>query len=327
MAEPDSGGFSEQTATPAESDSATSEPGFEFGAGIKEDPGAEEYSQGATPEQPDAADTAGGTTPAADATQEAADDGGGLRLADYTQKSQALADERRAWEADRQQKEAAITAREAALEELRGAAQPPEGQQSTLVQYAEVTLQRLSDPNLTPEQRASLQSDLQGVQVVQAAVDEGVKAALTPILAQLEEMAPKVEQAGQQAGALSEANQQQHLAIAKGQMEEAVALFGQETWDKAGKMVAPLFFRGGQFVPALDPVTGAEMTMAEMVGRMSGKDIEAARAAQNGNRAARQVARAGATPRGTTPAADIPTGPQTRDQAIAQMRAADPTLH
>jgi len=69
MAVPDSGGFSEQPPTPVAAENAPVEPEFEFGAGIKEAPTASEDSQGATPEQPDAADTAGGTTPAADATQ------------------------------------------------------------------------------------------------------------------------------------------------------------------------------------------------------------------------------------------------------------------
>lgn len=328
MAESDSGGPLGAPATPDADGQPAAEPAIEFGAGMQLDASADADPSESQAEQPDDATPAGGTTPAADADSAAApDEGGTLRQADYTRKTQALAEDRRAWEAQKAEQMAAFSAREAALEELRRAQNQPPQNQSTLAAFAEHTRQRLMDPNLTPEQRAVLQSDLQGVQVVQTAVDEGIRAALAPVVAQLNTLTPLAQQAGQQAGALTEANQRQHLAIARGQMEEVVSLFGQETWDGAGKMVAPLFFRGGQFVPVTDPVTGADMTMAEVTARLIGKDIEAAKAAQDGNRQARQVAQQGAAPRGTTPAADVPTGvTPTRAQAIAQMKANDPTL-
>ena len=112
------------------------------------------------------------------------------------------------------------------------------------------------------------------------------------------------------------------------QAAEVQKLFGQQTYNQCGQAIVRNFFGpDGNFAQPPDPLTGQPMTMAEYVARLTGKDLEAARAAANGNRQARQVARQAGTPAGTAVGGPADSGgPLSRAEAIAEIEANEPGL-
>lgn len=319
MAESDPGLFGGESTAVAEggqpAPSLTSED-MGFGMVAPEEDAPEDPPAAAGKSDPAAAKDAGDAGDPTE-TETAEERDGRMRMQDYTRKTTELAEQRRAFEqqqqAFQQQQQAWLTQQQEQLQKL----QTPAGEPSRSAQIRQLA----ADPNLTPSDRQGL-----GVIADMAQQLEESQQQYADLRTQLEQITPQVQQTGQAVSQLSAGQSATQLKQIAEQRKEAIDLFGQETYDQTVKVIGPLFIRDGKFQPPMNDASGEPFTVAEMIGRMSGKDIEQARAARNGNDRSRRGARQVAAARGVAPGASEGSGTQSREQAIAEMRRNDPTL-
>jgi hypothetical protein len=255
--------------------------------GATAQPGAEEGA---------AADTQPTNGDAPDAETQA----GVLRQQDYTRKTTDLADQRKAFEAERT---AWLTQREEAVAAQTAAAAVPAGAQtpdlSTQIQQA------LMDPNLAPTERA-------GLQVIGNMSTELAEARAT--IAELKafqvEMQPKVAAVEATSQTVVQGQNAAAVKIYAAQLKDATTAFGAEAVNASKE-----FIRTN--IKGTNPQTGEQWTIPELVGLASGKTAAGAQAATQQTAAARGAAKRRAAPAGSHAAAE-PTGTITKAQAMAQ---------
>ena len=282
----------DSTTTTEQAEAPPPEPGAELGAGmLGED--TEPDASGAANEQPggsaqDAAPNGAinDNTPAPD------DQGDGLRQADYTRKTQEVADSRRQLDAERegfrqQQQQFQETQQQLLLQQQQGP--PPPGIPQQLQQV-------MSDPSLSAEDRAGL-----NVILTMSQNQEAQAGVIADLRARLEQWEPQLQTTNQVVTQLSHEQQAGNLKRMEDQVQEAYTLFGQEATQAAADFIK-------KNISTPNRKTGQPYTVAELVGLESGRSVEDAQAARQGNKAVRQRSKQGVNSNGTAHPATTPAG-------------------
>lgn len=255
--------------------------GPQMGDGFQEPDISLGDSEPAPTEQPDE----GATTPAEgnETTTPAPDEGDGLRQADYTRKTQDLAERQRALEAREQtfQQE-----RLAFQQQQTAATQAPQGP------AANPTLENLraamAHPEATPDDRTGYAWAIEQIETSQrqqAAIDE-----LTAWKEQAQAYFTQTDQTVQQ---MNQTQVTAHERQKDTEWAEAVKAFGKETVEAA----VPFLDRNwGSQVDA----EGNTLTVAQLVSMATGQPFQAVQAAQAENRQVRQQAKQAASTNGAT---------------------------
>ena len=282
----------DSTTTTEQAEAPPPEPGAELGAGmLGED--TEPDASGAANEQPggsaqDAAPNGAinDNTPAPD------DQGDGLRQADYTRKTQEVADSRRQLDAERegfrqQQQQFQETQQQLLLQQQQGP--PPPGIPQQLQQV-------MSDPSLSAEDRAGL-----NVILTMSQNQEAQAGVIADLRARLEQWEPQLQTTNQVVTQLSQEQQAGNLKRMEDQVQEAYTLFGQEATQAAADFIK-------KNISTPNRKTGQPYTVAELVGLEAGRSVEDAQAARQGNKAVRQRSKQGVNSNGTAHPATTPAG-------------------
>ena len=282
----------DSTTTTEQAEAPPPEPGAELGAGmLGED--TEPDASGAANEQPggsaqDAAPNGAinDNTPAPD------DQGDGLRQADYTRKTQEVADSRRQLDAERegfrqQQQQFQETQQQLLLQQQQGP--PPPGIPQQLQQV-------MSDPSLSAEDRAGL-----NVILTMSQNQEAQAGVIADLRARLEQWEPQLQTTNQVVTQLSQEQQAGNLKRMEDQVQEAYTLFGQEATQAAADFIK-------KNISTPNRKTGQPYTVAELVGLESGRSVDDAQAARQGNKAVRQRSKLGVNSNGTAHPATTPAG-------------------
>ena len=282
----------DSTTTTEQAEAPPSEPGAELGAGmLGED--TEPDASGAANEQPGgSAQDAASNGAINDNTPAPDDQGDGLRQADYTRKTQEVADSRRQLDAERdsfrqQQQQFQETQQQLLLQQQQGP--PPPGIPQQLQQV-------MSDPSLSSEDRAGL-----NVILTMSQNQEAQAGVIADLRARLEQWEPQLQTTNQVVTQLSQEQQAGNLKRMEDQVQEAYTLFGQEATQAAADFIKKNFATPNRN-------TGQPYTVAELVGLESGRSVEDAQAARQGNKAVRQRAKQGGTSNGTAHPATTPAG-------------------
>lgn len=283
-----------------------------MGAGFLETPAktAPETTDG----QPDDAKTQETPAPTTEKTPPDEQERGYLRQADYTRKTQELARQREAFQADMAQKQKEMDERIRQLTALpQRQTEPPK---DPMGQYAAMLQQRMADPSAPPEARANAQWELQGIQAVQQAIQQAIEAAVGPLKEGLQAL-PTLQQ---QLQGFTQAQQQEQLRILQEQKEAAIEAYGDEIYNAWAPKLAGLVVQNGRYVPIADPVTGDPMTLAELIGRLSGKAAAGVNEVKDATRNARTAAKRQAGFRSVQPPVQTKGGHWEREDAIALIR-------
>ena len=282
----------DSTTTTEQAEAPPSEPGAELGAGmLGED--TEPDASGAANEQPGgSAQDAASNGAINDNTPSPDDQGDGLRQADYTRKTQEVADSRRQLDAERdsfrqQQQQFQETQQQLLLQQQQGP--PPPGVPQQLQQV-------MSDPSLSAEDRAGL-----NVILTMSQNQEAQAGVIADLRARLEQWEPQLQTTNQVVTQLSHEQQAGNLKRMEDQVQEAYTLFGQEATQAAADFIK-------KNISTPNRKTGQPYTVAELVGLESGRSVEDAQAARQGNKAVRQRSKQGVNSNGTAHPATTPAG-------------------
>ena len=282
----------DSTTTTEQAEAPPSEPGAELGAGmLGED--TEPDASGAANEQPGgSAQDAASNGAINDNTPAPDDQGDGLRQADYTRKTQEVADSRRQLDAERdsfrqQQQQFQETQQQLLLQQQQGP--PPPGIPQQLQQV-------MSDPSLSSEDRAGL-----NVILTMSQNQEAQAGVIADLRARLEQWEPQLQTTNQVVTQLSQEQQAGNLKRMEDQVQEAYTLFGQEATQAAADFIK-------KNISTPNRKTGQPYTVAELVGLESGRSVEDAQAARDGNKAVRQRSKQGVNSNGTAHPATTPAG-------------------
>jgi len=282
----------DSTTTTEQAEAPPSEPGAELGAGmLGED--TEPDASGAANEQPGgSAQDAASNGAINDNTPAPDDQGDGLRQADYTRKTQEVADSRRQLDAERdsfrqQQQQFQETQQQLLLQQQQGP--PPPGIPQQLQQV-------MSDPSLSSEDRAGL-----NVILTMSQNQEAQAGVIADLRARLEQWEPQLQTTNQVVTQLSHEQQAGNLKRMEDQVQEAYTLFGQEATQAAADFIK-------KNISTPNRKTGQPYTVAELVGLESGRSVEDAQAARDGNKAVRQRSKQGVNSNGTAHPATTPAG-------------------
>ena len=282
----------DSTTTTEQAEAPPSEPGAELGAGmLGED--TEPDASGAANEQPGgSAQDAASNGAINDNTPAPDDQGDGLRQADYTRKTQEVADSRRQLDAERdsfrqQQQQFQETQQQLLLQQQQGP--PPPGIPQQLQQV-------MSDPSLSSEDRAGL-----NVILTMSQNQEAQAGVIADLRARLEQWEPQLQTTNQVVTQLSHEQQAGNLKRMEDQVQEAYTLFGQEATQAAADFIK-------KNISTPNRKTGQPYTVAELVGLESGRSVEDAQAARDGNKAVRQRSKQGGNSNGTAHPATTPAG-------------------
>ena len=282
----------DSTTTTEQAEAPPSEPGAELGAGmLGED--TEPDASGAANEQPGgSAQDAASNGAINDNTPAPDDQGDGLRQADYTRKTQEVADSRRQLDAERdsfrqQQQQFQETQQQLLLQQQQGP--PPPGIPQQLQQV-------MSDPSLSSEDRAGL-----NVILTMSQNQEAQAGVIADLRARLEQWEPQLQTTNQVVTQLSHEQQAGNLKRMEDQVQEAYTLFGQEATQAAADFIK-------KNISTPNRKTGQPYTVAELVGLESGRSVEDAQAARDGNKAVRQRSKQGVNSTGTAHPATTPAG-------------------
>ena len=282
----------DSTTTTEQAEAPPSEPGAELGAGmLGED--TEPDASGAANEQPGgSAQDAASNGAINDNTPAPDDQGDGLRQADYTRKTQEVADSRRQLDAERdsfrqQQQQFQETQQQLLLQQQQGP--PPPGIPQQLQQV-------MSDPSLSAEDRAGL-----NVILTMSQNQEAQAGVIADLRARLEQWEPQLQTTNQVVTQLSHEQQAGNLKRMEDQVQEAYTLFGQEATQAAADFIK-------KHISTPNRKTGQPYTVAELVGLESGRSVEDAQAARDGNKAVRQRSKQGVNSNGTAHPATTPAG-------------------
>ena len=227
-----------------------------------------------------------------------------LRLQDYTRKTQDLAEERKQFRAERdayqRERQEWLSKREQAL------AQPQADAAGTPPNLAAQIDQALMDPNLQPTERA-------GLQVIGNMARElaEAKAALAEFRTFRDELAPKFRAVEATATGVAKERNDALVKRMATQYKEAQEMFGAEAVKSCQQFVR-------QNIQGVNPLTGVQYTIPELVGMATGKPAQQAQDARSGARGQRDAAKRRAGPAGAHP--DAPGGAAlTRTQALAEI--------
>ena len=298
----------DSTTTTEQAEASPADPGAELGAGMLGEDTAPDASDAAN-EQPGGSannaasdDAITNNAPATDDEQAA----GQLRQADYTRKTQEVADLRRQLDAERaefrqQQQQFQDTQRQVLLQQQQGP--PPPGIPQQLQQV-------MSDPSLTAEDRAGL-----NVILTMSQQQEEQAGIIADLRSRLEKWEPQLQTTNQVVTQLSSEQQANNLKRMEDQVQEAYDLFGQETTQAAADFIK-------KNISTPNRKTGQPYTVAELVGLESGRSMEDAQAAREGNRAVRQRSKQGVNANGTAHPATTPAGgPISREDALREIES------
>ncbi len=287
-------------------DAAPSESISEMGMGFIEATDAPD-SGDASAEQPAAGDgevaapplQPTNDTPSPSQQQADDDSGDGLRLADYTRKTQAVADERRQVAAERAQM---AEERRIFAEAQARASQPP--QANPLEQLA---------AQLGPE-------EARGLTVVDQLVQERAQEIATKLIEeQIGPLRPDLERLNSTIGVVDQLQQQQtavHRSNANAQIEAAEAVFGKvDAWTESQRGIV------GALTRHENPDTGEAFTVAEAMSLATGRRLTDQGSAVTQQRQARNNAkRSTATQAGSPPLTET-AGVISKAQAMSEIKA------
>ena len=283
-----------------------------MGAGFLETPA--KTAPGPTDGHPDDAKTQETPASTTEKTPPAEQERGYLRQEDYSRKTKELARQREAFQAEMAQKQREMDARIRQLTALpQRQTEPPK---DPMGQYAAMLQQRMADPSAPPETRANAQWELQGIQAVQQAIQQAIESAVGPLKEGLQAL-PTLQQ---QLQGFTQAQQQEQLRILQEQKEAAIEAYGEEVYNAWAPKLAGLVVQGGRYVPVADPVTGDPMTLAELIGRLSGKNAAKVNGVKDATRTARTAAKRQAGFHSVQPPVQTKDGTLSRDDAIAMIR-------
>ena len=234
-------------------------------------------------------------------SQQQADDvsGDGLRLADYTRKTQAVADERRQVAAERAQM---AEERRIFAEAQARASQPP--QANPLEQLA---------AQLGPE-------EARGLTVVDQLVQERAQEIATRLIEEhIGPLRPDLERLNSTIGVVDELQQQQtavHRNNANAQIEAAEAVFGKvDAWTEGQRGIV------GALTRQENPDTGEAFTVAEAMSLATGRRLTDQGAAVTQQRQARNNAKRSTASQAGSPPLTETAGVISRAQAMSEIKA------
>ena len=234
-------------------------------------------------------------------SQQQADDvsGDGLRLADYTRKTQAVADERRQVAAERAQM---AEERRIFAEAQARASQPPQAH----------PLEQLA-AQLGPE-------EARGLTVVDQLVQERAQEIATRLIEEhIGPLRPDLERLNSTIGVVDQLQQQQtaiHRSNANAQIEAAEAVFGKvDAWTESQRGIV------GALTRHENPDTGEAFTVAEAMSLATGRRLTDQGSAVTQQRQARNNAkRSTATQAGSPPLTET-AGVISKAQAMSEIKA------
>jgi hypothetical protein len=294
-------------------DAAPSESISEMGMGFIEATDAPD-SGDASAEQPAAGDgevaapplQPTNDTPSPSQQQADDDSGDGLRLADYTRKTQAVADERREVAADKRQ----VAAERAQIAEERRI-------------YAEAQARASQPPQANPLEQLAAQlgpEEARGLTVVDQLVQERAQEIATKLIEeQIGPLRPDLERLNSTIGVVDQLQQQQtavHRSNANAQIEAAEAVFGKvDAWTESQRGIV------GALTRHENPDTGEAFTVAEAMSLATGRRLTDQGSAVTQQRQARNNAkRSTATQAGSPPLTET-AGVISKAQAMSEIKA------
>ena len=234
-------------------------------------------------------------------SQQQADDvsGDGLRLADYTRKTQAVADERRQVAAERAQM---AEERRIFAEAQARASQPP--QANPLEQLA---------AQLGPE-------EARGLTVVDQLVQERAQEIATRLIEeQIGPLRPDLERLNSTIGVVDQLQQQQtavHRSNANAQIEAAEAVFGKvDAWTESQRGIV------GALTRHENPDTGEAFTVAEAMSLATGRRLTDQGSAVTQQRRARNNAKRSTASAAGSPPLTETAGVISKAQAMSEIKA------
>ena len=226
------------------------------------------------------------------------DEAGALRQADYTRKTQEVAEERRQVAAERAQ-----MAEERRL-------------------YAESQARANEPVRQDPVQALAAQlgpDEARGLQVVDQLVQERAQEIADRRVAEaLEPYKPHLDQLGSAMGVVSQVAQQQTAQDrqqANAQIEAAEAIFGKvDSWDARHRAMV------GALARLENPDTGQRFTVAEAMSQATGRRIAEQQGAVNQQRQARNSAKRTTAGAAGSPSLTESGGVISREQALSEIR-------
>ena len=238
-------------------------------------------------------------TPSPSQQQADDDSGDGLRLADYTRKTQAVADERRQVAAERAQM---AEERRIFAEAQARASQPP--QANPLEQLA---------AQLGPE-------EARGLTVVDQLVQERAQEIATRLIEEhIGPLRPDLERLNSTIGVVDQLQQQQtavHRSNANAQIEAAEAVFGKvDAWTESQRGIV------GALTRHENPDTGEAFTVAEAMSLATGRRLTDQGAAVTQQRQARNNAKRSTASQAGSPPLTETAGVISRAQAMQEIKA------
>ena len=240
---------------------------------------------------------------------------GYLRHSKFTRNSMDLGTERRAFESEREQERQRLhTEREEWLKQRETAVQ--QSQTQPALSRADEIRQFAGNPELSGVDRAGMEYIANQQQTIQ---DLSTK--VEGLVSRLETMAPDVEQAKTAAAQMTQEKHDTLMGSLREQVKTAKEVFGEETFTKVGSLLAPYLRDVLAGNAPINPDNGKAFTIPELVGRLSGRSLEEAQKAREGNLVSRQEAKTAARAVGTSTAPSDAGGPLSEAEAVALIKA------
>jgi len=231
-------------------------------------------------------------------TTETVDNGGQLRLEDYTRKTQDHAENVRQWDLQRAEQQRALDDQRAQL--TQAMQQPQQFQQSDALSQA------AQDPNLTQAERAGLNV----LAETQRATEE-LRGQIATLQQFQEQLAPQFQQTQQDLQGLTQAQKSVQDAELRTQGQEAAKLFGE---DAVRNSVNQIYALKDQ----VNPLTNKNYSVAEIVGMVTGKVASQAAETRESNRNTKGQFQAQAKTNGSNVA--VETGSHSEADALSEIK-------
>lgn len=211
--------------------------------------------------------------------------------ADYTRKTQDLADQRRQFQEERQQYLAAIQRQ----------SQPQAA--GPAVDPVEELAARLERPE-----------DKQGLYVVRDLFQRQINQQIQPILQQLQALTQSLPIMQQQVGTVQQRLHAEATAEAKSALDAAAEAYGDDAVQEHAQAILALHQQ-------INPRTGKQWTPLEVVGALSGKAVAEVQQAQGAAVAQQRTAKARAGAPRSTPPANRGSGALSKREALQEVAA------
>ena len=163
-----------------------------------------------------------------------------------------------------------------------------------------------------PEQQRALMEQAAGIEYVDKMVEDRLASTM-------EKMGLNNYQQDRQLFAnMAEQQRSSRESELKDQIEEAKGIFGEESLKD--ELTLQFITNNRTLLSTVNPDTGKNFTLSELVGRWTGKPAQQAQEARDNQRTQRNVAKTGASNRGNTSAVrDSSGGMISQSQAIAEI--------